>query len=181
MNHDQITVADVVRGSIAQSYDRLIGNQSALRAGDDPESVHQARVATRRLRSDLRTFGAFVDTAWSSDLRAELQWLGSELGLVRDLEVQRDRLRAHAALLPPAEADAAGRVIRRLDADRAAAKADLLAMLREPRYEQLRAKLEAAAASPAFTDAASGAAGEALARVVRRRWTQLRRRGCRAR
>ena len=28
---------------------------------DDPEAVHQARVATRRLRSDLRTFDDFVD------------------------------------------------------------------------------------------------------------------------
>ena len=57
---------------------------------------------------------------------------------MRDIEVQRDRLREHTARLPPPEAEAARRVIRRLDADRAAAKADLLAMLRESRYPQVR-------------------------------------------
>ena len=35
---------------------RLIVNDPGVRLGDDTESVHQARVATRRLRSDLRTF-----------------------------------------------------------------------------------------------------------------------------
>ena len=82
--------------AIAQSYERLVAHEADLRVGDDPESVHQARVATRRLRSDLRTFEPFVDAQWAADLRAELRWLGSELGAVRDLEVQRDRLRAHA-------------------------------------------------------------------------------------
>ena len=35
---------------------RLLVNDPGVRLGTDPEAVHQARVATRRLRSDLRTF-----------------------------------------------------------------------------------------------------------------------------
>ena len=35
---------------------RLLRHDPGVRIGDDPEDVHQARVATRRLRSDLRTF-----------------------------------------------------------------------------------------------------------------------------
>ena len=50
--------------------------------GDDPESVHQARVATRRLRSDLRTFEPFLDERFAAELRGELRWLGAELGAV---------------------------------------------------------------------------------------------------
>ena len=168
------TVIDIVRRAIGQSYERLIAHELELQAGDDPESVHQARVATRRLRSDLRTFEDFVDAAWASDLRADLHWLGSELGLVRDLEVQRDRLRDHAARLPMPEAENASRVVRRLDADRAAAKADLISMLHEPRYEQVRAKLAAAAASPAYTNAACAPAERVLATVVRARWKTMR-------
>jgi CHAD domain-containing protein len=175
MSARKITVATVVRRSITQSYERLIAHESDLRIGDDPESVHQARVATRRLRSDLGTFTDFVDKRWASDLRADLRWLGSELGAVRDIEVQRDRLRSHAGRLPAAEAESARRVIRRLDADRAAAKADLLATLREPHYEQLRAELEQAAVNPRFKKAARARASDALAVVVRQRWKKLRR------
>ena len=132
-------------------------------------------MATRRLRSDLRTFEQFVDAQWAADLRAELRWLGSELGAVRDIEVQRDRLRNHAQLLPPAEAEAARRVVRRLDADRAAARFDLVAALSQARYTQLRSRLAAAAARPAFTAAALAPASDALAPVVRSQWKKVRR------
>jgi CHAD domain-containing protein len=175
MSAGPTTIAQVVRRAIVQSYERLVANEADLRAGDDPESVHQARVATRRLRSDLRTFDAFIHPAWAADLRAELQWLGAELGLVRDLEVQRDRLRDHAGRLPAAEAVVARRVLRRLDADSLAAKADLVAMLQDHRYEELRDKLEAAAAGPAYTAAVCAPAPEALRKVVRHRWRQIRR------
>jgi CHAD domain-containing protein len=175
MSDRKIRVTALVRRAITQSYERLIAHEADLRVGDDPESVHQARVATRRLRSDLVTFQDFVDEHWASELGADLRWLGSELGIVRDIEVQRDRLRAHAGRLPAPEAESARRVIRRLDADRAAAKADLLAMLREPRYEQLRAELANAAVNPAFTAAARARAVDALAPVVRHRWKKLRR------
>ncbi len=169
------TVIDIVRRAISQSYERLTVHESELQTGDDPESVHQARVATRRLRSDLRTFEAFVDPTWAADLRADLQWLGAELGAVRDLEVQRDRLRTHAAGLPTAEGENARRVVRRLDADRAAAKVDLISMLHDARYEHVRTKLAAAAESPAFTSAACAPASEVLTKVVRARWKKIRR------
>jgi CHAD domain-containing protein len=175
MSDRDVTVSEVVRRAFAEGYERLVENESALRRGDDPEPVHQARVATRRLRSDLRTFEHFVDAHWADDLRGELRWLGSELGAVRDLEVQRDRLRGHAARLPPAEAAAARRVVRRLDADRAAAKTDLLAMLSQARYAQLHARLASAAVGPTYTEAAFADAGRALAPVVRDRWKRVRR------
>ena len=175
MSDDRLRVSEVVRRAIAQSYERLIAHESDLRVGDDPESVHQARVATRRLRSDLGTFKPFVDEQWASELHADLRWIGSELGLVRDIEVQRDRLRTHAGRLPAPEAESARRVIRRLDADRAAAKADLLAMLREPRYEHVRTELAEAAANPVLTDAARARASVALKPVVQHRWKKVRR------
>jgi CHAD domain-containing protein len=173
MPADEVTVSDVLRRVITQSYERLVAHESDLRIGDDSESVHQARVATRRLRSDLKTFQEYVDPQWAAELRAELRWLGSELGAVRDIEVQRDRLRAHAAHLPAAEADAARRVVRRLDADRAAARTDLLTTLTHARYAHLRAKLGTAAAEPEIIDGDHGA--HALVRVVGARWKKVRR------
>jgi len=168
-----LTVSDIIRRSIADTYRRLTTNEAGLRAGDDPEAVHQARVATRRLRSDLRTFDRFLEPRWAADLGADLRWLGSELGTLRDIEVQRDRLQASAARLPTAEAEAARRVIRRLEADRAATRLELMTMLSQARYSHVREHLAAAAVAPALMPAASAAAADVLKPVLRRRWNKI--------
>jgi hypothetical protein len=50
------TLRDVVTRAIADSVVRLLRHDPVVRIDSDPERAHQARVATRRLRSDLRTF-----------------------------------------------------------------------------------------------------------------------------
>jgi inorganic triphosphatase YgiF len=58
------TVGDVIANSIANGYERLLDHDYRLRlqpVDPPPHAVHQARVATRRLRSDLKTFRAFLD------------------------------------------------------------------------------------------------------------------------
>ena len=59
--------------------------------GADPEHVHISRVATRRLRAALRLFSDVLPSA-SQTLDAELRWIASQLGPVRDLDVQLKRL-----------------------------------------------------------------------------------------
>ena len=46
---------------------------------DEFDSVHQMRVATRRLRAALRTFGQVIRRTDSEHLAGELQWLGRTL------------------------------------------------------------------------------------------------------
>jgi CHAD domain-containing protein len=172
---DSLTVADIVRDAMARSYGKLVVNEPGLWLGRDPEAVHQARVAVRRLRSDLRTFEPFVETEWANDLRAELRWLGAELGTMRDLEVMRDRLRDHARRLTTAEAESARRAVRRLDADREAARGELLATLGQTRYARLRHELDKSSLAPRCTSDARDPARAALAPVVRERWKKVRR------
>ena len=76
--------------------------------------MHQARVATRRLRSDLRTFRSLLDPEWTKSLRDDLKWLGRDLGAVRDAEVLLDRLRGHAERLPADDQATARKIIQRL-------------------------------------------------------------------
>lgn len=59
---------------------------------DVEDSVHQMRVAVRRLRSALATFRPMLDRDRTEPLRAELKWLGVLLGDARDTEVLRDRI-----------------------------------------------------------------------------------------
>jgi len=70
----------------------LLANAHALLetvAGADAgiEFVHQARVAVRRMRSALRTFGSVVEPRRLDALDAELTALGTMLGGVRDWDV----------------------------------------------------------------------------------------------
>jgi CHAD domain-containing protein len=164
-----------VRIALASSVARFDTHEPLLWTDRDPEAVHQARVATRRLRSDLGTLHEFVDAQWSMHLRAELRWLGAELGGVRDVEVLHARLTLHASLLPDADADAARAAIRRLAAEGTAARADLLGALRNPRYAQLHRALHEAVISPRLTEAAGARAVDALPAAVRPTWRRLRR------
>ncbi len=61
----------------------------------DPEGVHDLRVAMRRTRSLLRTFGPLLehrDVTEAGRLCEELRWAGVALGAARDLEVVLARL-----------------------------------------------------------------------------------------
>lgn len=170
----RLRIADVVRISITSSVARFDTNEPVLLTDRDTEAVHQARVATRRLRSDLGTLREFVDSKWSIHLRAELRWLGAELGSVRDVEVLQARLTLHAALLPDSDADAARTAIRRLDLDATATRADLLVALRTPRYAQLHRALHEAVISPRLTPAAGARATDELPGTVKPTWRRLR-------
>jgi CHAD domain-containing protein len=143
-------VRQVVRASIASSAVRMLRHDAGVRLGEDPEALHQARVATRRLRSDLRTFRALLDPVWNQDLRAELRWLGTELGTVRDLDVLDERIRARVKMLPDEDADVAPKLLERVRTERDAARAELMSAMREPRYLALLDRVVAAASEPAI-------------------------------
>jgi CHAD domain-containing protein len=136
-----------VRAMIARQVAELIAHDPGTRLGVDPEELHQARVATRRLRAVLRAARPLLDPAWTESLRAELAWLGGSLGPVRDLDVLLARLREEIADLEPDERRAAGRFLRLLEAERRAAREAMLEALSSPRYADLLNRLEADAVS----------------------------------
>jgi CHAD domain-containing protein len=86
------TAATVVQASLASAVRRLRDAVPAIRAGDDPEDVHRARVATRRLRSDLRVFAPVLHRDRTAPFRHELRWLGRALGVARDADVLSARM-----------------------------------------------------------------------------------------
>ena len=55
--------------------------------GATPEAIHQARVATRRLRANLKDLRAVFGEEWDGDIRSDLAWIGALLGQVRDADV----------------------------------------------------------------------------------------------
>jgi triphosphatase len=105
----------------------LLANAQGLADHEDPEFVHQARVALRRMRSAVRLWrrhGRFPRR-----LADELRWIGTELGAARDADVLvTETLPALAAALAPTQ------------------RATMAALLRSARMRRNRARAAARAA-----------------------------------
>lgn len=175
LDPDEATVRDVVAAAIGGGVTRLLRHDPGVRLGGDPEDVHQARVAVRRLRSDLRTFRVVVDDARAAGLADELRWLGAVLGAVRDADVLDERLRAQAAGLPAADAEAAAVLLDRLAPERDAATVAARQVMDTDRYVALVDRLVAAATEPPVVAEAGVRARKRLPAYVKGPWRHLQR------
>ena len=159
----------VVLGYLAEQVGVLQSREAEVRV-DGFDAVHRSRVATRRLRSALRTYGG-VFRSRRQELRAELRWHAEELGAPRDAEVLRERLLAAAAELSGTEAVSA-RLASALAEIHTQAHADLVTSMEASRYDDLHFALEALLARPGFApvagEPASAVLPPMLARSVRR-------------
>ena len=165
----------VVRRAIGASVIHVLRHDVVVRLDSNPEGVHQARVATRRLRSDLRTFSSLLEAEWTRSLREELRWLGVVLGDARDADVMLERVRSRAASIPVTEAPGAARVLDALDRRRKEAHAVVIETLRGDRYVELLDRLVAAANEPDLLLGADLPAVQVLPGLVRGPWRALRR------
>ena len=172
------TIGEVVQAAVGNALARIVAHDPGVRLGDDPEDVHQARVGTRRLRSDLRTFRPLLDRDWVAGIREEAGWYAGLLGEVRDTEVLMERLEHQARSLPKEDAAAVKPVVARLAREREAGRKRLLQGMDSPRYIALLDRLTEAAAQPQFAPDADEAApgrpaADALPALVRRPWKRL--------
>jgi CHAD domain-containing protein len=150
---------------------------------NEPDSVHQMRVATRRLRAAFRSFGTVIPRPRSDKAARELKWLGGLLGAVRDGEVLPRHLQADLRPVPvelligPVQA----RVQGHFSPGRAAAYAELIEALDSPRYAALLAELDRLTIEPPLGPRAGDLAREVLPAAVRRTYRQATKRMRRAR
>jgi CHAD domain-containing protein len=177
------SVRHVLRTSINDALDRLLDHDLALRcdpAAPAAHAVHQARVATRRLRSDLKTFRSVLDPVWLDHTRAELAWMGEVLGNVRDADVLAGHLAEDGDGIA-SDDDGRLELLSRLDEQRRRARADLAQALAGDRYLDLLDRLQAGAATPPMTALPGDRPSDERARrllpaLVGRQWRVLRRR-----
>lgn len=170
------TVVDVLRHAVARSVAQVLRHDPGVRLGGDPENVHQLRVGARRLRSDLRSFAPLLERDRVGLLRAELGWLGTVVGDVRDHDVLATRLVAHIATLPEADAHAGAQLQRRLEDETDDARSVMLEAMRGARYlELLEALVDFASVLPlSEMPVLTGWSNAQLAsKIARRPWRRL--------
>ncbi len=115
-------------------FARMLAHERGTRAGDDPEDLHDMRVATRRMRAALRVFAPYLDQDVMKPVERGLRRTGRKLGSVRDLDVFHEKTQRYLDALPMAprgELDPLLEVWRRRYEK---ARADLLSYLDGPRY-----------------------------------------------
>jgi CHAD domain-containing protein len=147
---------------------------------DEPDAVHQMRVATRRLRSTLRTYRRVTGDA--DHLAGELKWLGDVLGEARDAEVLADHIRTELDAIAPEEVVGPVRARIQIHFAPVAAQARdaVLAALDSERYASLVDELGRLIAVPPAQPWAAKPAGDVLPRAVRRSYRKTARRMGRA-
>ncbi|MFC6086136.1 CYTH and CHAD domain-containing protein [Sphaerisporangium aureirubrum] len=166
------TAGQVVVDYLKSQVDALHTQDPRVRrAGDD--AVHQMRVASRRLRSALKSFDGVV--AGTDEIQEELRWLAGVLGEARDLEVIRERF---GKLLDSLHPDAlVGPVRTRLDDDLAEREREALARadiaMRTERYFALLDRLDALVANPPLTPLAGKDAEKPLTKVAAKGWGRV--------
>ena len=122
-----------------QQRDDLSGYDPGVRQGE-PEAVHRMRVATRRLRSTLKTFRrSFPGSAPIAD---ELKWLAGLLGQVRDGQVLETKLLAGIEQAGAEFAPVAERIRAHLDEQVERGRAELAEALESERYLTLLDRID---------------------------------------
>jgi CHAD domain-containing protein len=165
------TLEDVVLRSLRSGFEQLIEHDWRIRVESPAPSqrdVHKSRVATRRLRSDLKTFGAILDPVWLRHTLTELGWYGEVLGRIRDLDVLAQEL-----------IDATPPFRQRLGVQRREEVEHLGECLSSDRYLNLLDRLHASAARlplrAGSLEDARRAAADSLPALVGARWRAVQR------
>ena len=169
--------AQVVLGYLRQQA-AVLKSLDPLVRRDEPDAVHQMRVATRRLRSTLQAFGRVIPRGDTEHLAGELRWLAGLLGGPRDAEVLAGQLQASLGEIPAGAlaGPARARVQGHFEPVRAQARAELLAALDSARYLALLDELDRLIAEPPLRPGAERPARKVLPAQVRRAYRRTARR-----
>ncbi|MFD4244871.1 CHAD domain-containing protein [Streptomyces sp. NPDC058525] len=168
------TAGAYVLAYLREQRDALVTLDPAVRRGL-PDSVHQMRVATRRLRSAFKTYRKVLDRAVTDPIGEELRFLAAELGVDRDQEVLLDRIQGHLDELPRALliGPVRGRLRTWNNSRRSGSRRRALAALDSARYLALLDSLDALLAEPPLRKAAGGRAERVLPTAVLRDYERL--------
>ncbi|HEX6797555.1 MAG TPA: CHAD domain-containing protein [Ktedonobacterales bacterium] len=105
----QEAVSDLGRQALAAQLDKIRDHEHHARQGDDPDAIHDMRVAVRRTRTMLDVLS--VSQAYRRGplrkLRGRLKRLAGKLGNVRDTDVLLARVADYATRQPDLAADLA--------------------------------------------------------------------------
>jgi triphosphatase len=172
-----MTVAEVAMVNLRRYLAAWYLHEPGARLGQDPEELHDLRVAGRRLDGVLRQFRSFLP-AELLKVRATLKTVLRALGHARDLDVALSELQEFSRKLPKRDRPATRPLKEHLMSERDRARAQMLSVLGSTWVQRHLQELTVLLAAPtAGSESSAGdLALQASPRLVRRRFRKLRKR-----
>jgi len=131
-------MAEAGRKILRFHWERTLAHEAGTIAGQDPEELHDMRVATRRQRAALRIVRPHFRGKALRPVRDGLRALAGFLGAVRDLDVLIAAAREHQTGLAAAEAAAFGALVDAWTRRDETARSSMLEHLRGQKYAEFK-------------------------------------------
>ena len=164
-----MSAGEVAFAVLRRHFAAMLAYEPGVRLGEDPEDLHDMRVATRRLRATLKLYSDALPKR-AERYERDLRYVANALGEVRDLDVHLERLVGEASR----DGGILQGVIAVLREHRVGARRNMLQTLDSDRYERFVSSFSGTlrrGRSPAPTRPILEAAPE----LVRRRSRKVRR------
>lgn len=172
-----MTIVEVAMANLRRYLAAWHLHEPGARLGDDPEELHDLRLAGRRLDAILRQFQAFLPPALL-EIRAALKTVLTALGHARDLDVALGELQDFRRKLPKSDRLAVDPLKERLTSERSRARAQMLRVLDSVWVQKNLQVLTSLLTAPGAASEASSSnlALHASPELIRRRFRKLRKR-----
>jgi triphosphatase len=128
-----MSVGEVAYAVMRGQFSIFLRHEPGTRIGEDPEELHDMRVASRRTRAAMQVFKDALPVR-SKKLRDELKWIAGVLGEVRDLDVQLEQLEEWVSGAAPEDREPLGELRGVLEERRKKARRAMLRALDSRRY-----------------------------------------------
>ena len=145
-------VLEHVKWALGRHVRWLVAHDPGTRLGREPESLHQMRVATRKIRAVLHAAKPLLIPEWVDSLQKEVAWLTQVLGPARDLDVQLSYFRSEATNLAARDRQPLMRFVQQLESQRTQVQKVVLRELTSARYFDLVGRLRTAAQDPSVVE-----------------------------
>lgn len=163
-----MSAGEVAFAILRRHFAKMLAHEPGVRLGEDPEELHDMRVATRRLRAALKLYSDVLPKR-SERYERDLRWVAGAMGEVRDLDVHLERLSEKT----PRNGEDLEEIVALLRERRVEARRRMLQVLDSNRYERLIANFAGTlrrGRSPTPTDPVLEAAPD----LVRDRYKKVR-------
>lgn len=150
--NDTMRIHEVALVSLRRHLSGWIAHEPGARLGEDPEALHDLRIAGRRLDATLGLFAPFLPARWLQ-LRKRLKVLMQAFGAVRDLDIARVALTTFERELPDVDRSALASFKHHLDNEHARTRARMLRALDAPTTQRWLERLTHTLAQPSISRA----------------------------
>lgn len=175
--YGSLPMVEVAQANLRRYLSVWHSHEFAARLGDDPEELHDLRVAARRLDGLLRQFKSSLPASFLR-IRPVIKKVLRTLGAVRDLDVALRELEIFRSELPEADRAGVEPLKRHLEAERGRVRARMLSVLDAVSVQSSFQKLASLLATP--PSAAQQSTGEFALNtapdMIRLRYRKLRKR-----